>query len=176
MDQAACTDSDPQIFFPDEGQTKQERTQLREQAKAVCSGCPVKKQCREQASARSEKFGVWAGVDRSNNGERKTQTSASRDSASINLTLSPTVAGKRTQSKKTYGSAAANRAARLKRDQTIIAMRAQGHRPPDIARQMQVTERTVYRAISRADTAAPGTTAVEPIAATDENQLVSSPH
>jgi hypothetical protein len=36
----------------------------RAQAAKLCGGCPVFDQCGEAASARREKFGTWAGVDR----------------------------------------------------------------------------------------------------------------
>ena len=35
----------------------------RAKAKAVCSGCPVKLECLEEANEISEPFGVWGGLN-----------------------------------------------------------------------------------------------------------------
>jgi WhiB family redox-sensing transcriptional regulator len=52
---AACKGTDPDIFYPvnEDGA---------EEAKAVCRGCPVRRQCLEYALANLEKEGVWGGL------------------------------------------------------------------------------------------------------------------
>jgi WhiB family transcriptional regulator, redox-sensing transcriptional regulator len=49
----ACADKDPELFFPEPGQTAQI-----EQAKAVCTGCPVLASCLRFA-LRNPVTGVW---------------------------------------------------------------------------------------------------------------------
>lgn len=51
---ARCKGVDPEIFHPpaeEEG----------EDAKAICTLCPVREACLEHALAAREKFGVWGG-------------------------------------------------------------------------------------------------------------------
>lgn len=55
MDLGACQGLDPDIFFPDRGES------LRP-AKAVCDKCIVKDECLEYALASGERFGVWGGT------------------------------------------------------------------------------------------------------------------
>lgn len=52
----ACVDEDPDLFFPEPGQTEQT-----EQAKAVCAGCPVRESCLRFA-LRHAVDGVWGGT------------------------------------------------------------------------------------------------------------------
>jgi WhiB family redox-sensing transcriptional regulator len=54
-EQANCTGVDPDLFFPERGQSTGP-------AKAVCAGCVVREDCLEYALANSEKFGVWGGM------------------------------------------------------------------------------------------------------------------
>ena len=51
---AACLGIDPDLFFPERGNSTRE-------AKAVCAGCPVRLDCLVYALAWSEKFGIWGG-------------------------------------------------------------------------------------------------------------------
>lgn len=53
----ACArpDIDPELFFPERGQSTGE-------AKAICARCPVKDVCLEVALANGEKFGIWGGL------------------------------------------------------------------------------------------------------------------
>jgi Transcription factor WhiB len=46
----------------------------RAEAVKLCSGCPVLAECDEAAEARQERFGVWAGKDRTK--RQKTQEAA----------------------------------------------------------------------------------------------------
>lgn len=61
---AACRGYPFSVFFgPDENwhTSKQERQAAVRQAKAVCAGCPVRKECLEYALTHSERQGVWGG-------------------------------------------------------------------------------------------------------------------
>jgi WhiB family redox-sensing transcriptional regulator len=55
MEEAACANSDPDLFFPERGDSVVE-------AKAVCRGCPVRAECLEYALERGEKYGLWGGL------------------------------------------------------------------------------------------------------------------
>jgi WhiB family transcriptional regulator, redox-sensing transcriptional regulator len=56
----ACWAEDPELFFPI-GHTGPAALQI-EEAKAVCHRCPVMAECRADALARGEEFGVWGGL------------------------------------------------------------------------------------------------------------------
>lgn len=53
-DQAECLGLDPDLFFPERGESTRE-------AKAVCEDCVVREDCLEFAIANREKFGIWGG-------------------------------------------------------------------------------------------------------------------
>lgn len=53
---AACTNSDPELWFPD----AEHRTDPL--AKAICAGCPVKNECLEAAMRNNEVAGIWGGL------------------------------------------------------------------------------------------------------------------
>jgi WhiB family redox-sensing transcriptional regulator len=52
-EQAACRDADPDIFFPERGESLAP-------AKAICFTCPVWDDCYQ--TGLRQKFGVWAGT------------------------------------------------------------------------------------------------------------------
>jgi WhiB family redox-sensing transcriptional regulator len=54
---AACKDSDPDLFFP-QGDTEARNRQ----AFAICRGCPVWEQCREWGFASGDRFATLGGV------------------------------------------------------------------------------------------------------------------
>lgn len=58
-ERAACRGSDPDLFFPEKDQQAQVQV---EEAKAVCSTCPVRAPCLEYALTAREKQGVWGGT------------------------------------------------------------------------------------------------------------------
>lgn len=58
---AACTDADPELFFP-VGESGPAAAQAR-RAKEVCHGCPVEAQCLEWALNTGRTTGVWGGTD-----------------------------------------------------------------------------------------------------------------
>ena len=49
--------ADPEIFFPPRGRGKADA------AKAVCAGCPVRRECLRYALKAPEEHGVWGGLD-----------------------------------------------------------------------------------------------------------------
>ncbi|MFD6153385.1 WhiB family transcriptional regulator [Streptomyces sp. NPDC060243] len=61
MHRAACTDTDPELFFP--VSTEGPGAVQREEAKRVCAGCPVRAECLEYALESKQNSGVWGGLD-----------------------------------------------------------------------------------------------------------------
>jgi WhiB family redox-sensing transcriptional regulator len=55
--EAGCQSIDPDVFFPDRP------SDLATAAKAICRGCPVRKQCLEFALAARLDHGVWGGLN-----------------------------------------------------------------------------------------------------------------
>jgi WhiB family redox-sensing transcriptional regulator len=55
MDRANCLGCDPELFFPERGESVVE-------AKAVCAGCVVRADCLDFALATGEKVGIWGGL------------------------------------------------------------------------------------------------------------------
>lgn len=51
---ANCKGVHPDLFYPERGHSTKE-------AKAVCFGCDVQRECLEHALAAGEKFGIWGG-------------------------------------------------------------------------------------------------------------------
>jgi WhiB family transcriptional regulator, redox-sensing transcriptional regulator len=60
-DQAACRDTDPDLFFP-VGSTGPAIEQIAA-AKLVCRNCDVQGPCLEFALATNQEAGVWGGTD-----------------------------------------------------------------------------------------------------------------
>jgi len=52
---AACSEVDPEIFFPERGGSSKA-------ARAVCSRCDVRMNCLEYALNNKEQFGIWGGT------------------------------------------------------------------------------------------------------------------
>lgn len=55
VDQAACQDHDPALFFPPRGGDTR-------QALAVCRECDVRPECLAYALEAGERFGIWGGT------------------------------------------------------------------------------------------------------------------
>lgn len=53
-DDAICSQTDPEAFFPEKGGSTKE-------AKAICRGCPVRQECLDYAVLHEERFGIWGG-------------------------------------------------------------------------------------------------------------------
>ena len=60
---AACTTADPDLFFPEPGDTFAER-----RAKAICAGCPVRAACLAGAIDRGEPVGIFGGLNETERG------------------------------------------------------------------------------------------------------------
>ncbi len=60
--EGACRDIGPEIFFHPEGERGIARRARDAAAKARCSECPVRVQCREHALRVREPYGVWGGM------------------------------------------------------------------------------------------------------------------
>ena len=58
IDQAACADADPELFFADDRFPWMQR-----EAAAICGECVVSTLCLTAAQERDERHGVWGGVD-----------------------------------------------------------------------------------------------------------------
>lgn len=56
-EQALCTQTDPEAFFPEQGCSVRA-------AKQVCQACPVRAECLEWALTHNEDNGVWGGASR----------------------------------------------------------------------------------------------------------------
>ena len=52
---AACRGIDPDVFYPVSDEDAEE-------AKGICSGCPVRQACLEHALVHREREGVWGGA------------------------------------------------------------------------------------------------------------------
>jgi WhiB family transcriptional regulator, redox-sensing transcriptional regulator len=59
-EQAACQTADPELFFPVAGGGAGVAEIAR--AKAVCSRCPVRRQCLDYAIETGQAHGVWGGT------------------------------------------------------------------------------------------------------------------
>lgn len=59
QDQAACRGEDLNLFFGLEGERGDLKSDREREAKAICSGCPVRSECLEYALSSHEKSGVW---------------------------------------------------------------------------------------------------------------------
>ncbi len=55
QDDAICSQTDPEAFFPEKGGSTKE-------AKKICQGCPVRLECLQFALDHDERFGIWGGL------------------------------------------------------------------------------------------------------------------
>jgi WhiB family redox-sensing transcriptional regulator len=56
MDRARCTQTDPELFFPEQGSPGAE-------AKRICRQCPVRPDCLAYALASTDRLpGIWGGT------------------------------------------------------------------------------------------------------------------
>ncbi len=60
--QGACRQADPDLFFHPEGERGPRKDGRERAAKAVCSSCPVLRQCRAHSLSVREPYGVWGGL------------------------------------------------------------------------------------------------------------------
>lgn len=54
---ALCAQTDPELFFPEVGQTD-----LVRDARNICQQCPLLAECREYAVRHGELHGIWGGT------------------------------------------------------------------------------------------------------------------
>lgn len=57
---AACRGMDTDLFFPIRGKASNSEDVRR--AKAICAGCPVAEECREEAERLNVREGIWGGL------------------------------------------------------------------------------------------------------------------
>lgn len=62
QDEAACRDSDIELFFPIDGERGPLRADRERAAKSVCAACPVRLPCLDYALAYGETHGIWGGL------------------------------------------------------------------------------------------------------------------
>jgi WhiB family redox-sensing transcriptional regulator len=57
---AACRSADPELFFPisDSGKSLKQIAK----AKAICAGCPVRRECLTFALRTQQVYGIWGGT------------------------------------------------------------------------------------------------------------------
>lgn len=56
LDNAACLDHDPDLWFADPS----DKT-ARAQAERICAGCPARTACKDFADASGQEWGIWGG-------------------------------------------------------------------------------------------------------------------
>jgi WhiB family transcriptional regulator, redox-sensing transcriptional regulator len=78
-EQAACRDTDPDLFFP-VGTTGPAIEQIRS-AKAVCAECEVRTPCLEYAIESNQDSGVWGGLSEDERRALRRQRVAARRKA-----------------------------------------------------------------------------------------------
>lgn len=60
---ASCRGPESELFFPPPHAERKEDRDAREgRAKAICSDCPVKPQCLDEALRIGEPHGIWGGL------------------------------------------------------------------------------------------------------------------
>ncbi len=60
--EAACRGLDSDVFFHPDRERGEAREQREAAAKAICSACPVRRECLEHALDVREPYGVWGGL------------------------------------------------------------------------------------------------------------------
>jgi WhiB family redox-sensing transcriptional regulator len=64
LGRAACRALPTELFFP-AGELDEQAVEQAEEAKGVCSGCPVQVTCLEFAIATNQPYGIWGGANAS---------------------------------------------------------------------------------------------------------------
>lgn len=77
---------DPELWWPN-GTTGDEELKIT-QAKAICSNCPVKRECLDWAVDNRQYFGIWGGVTEE---ERKEDRREARRILSLQVDTTPEV-------------------------------------------------------------------------------------
>lgn len=55
MEEGICTQTDPEVFFPERGASAAD-------AKRICGGCPVREKCLEYGLRVRDRYGVYGGL------------------------------------------------------------------------------------------------------------------
>ena len=58
----ACRELPSELFFHPDGERGPSRRNRESKALAICATCPVIQQCRKQALAIQEPYGIWGGL------------------------------------------------------------------------------------------------------------------
>lgn len=61
-DRAACSETDPELFFSPDGERGQARVKREQAAVRVCAGCDVRAECLTYAVDTRQRDGVWGGT------------------------------------------------------------------------------------------------------------------
>ena len=81
-DQAACTDTDPDLFFPSAAPVRP--SSRWDRAKAVCTQCNAQRSCLEFALSTNQESGIWGGASEEERRKlRKAWLAAQRKASSI---------------------------------------------------------------------------------------------
>jgi WhiB family transcriptional regulator, redox-sensing transcriptional regulator len=59
---AACHGGVAALFFTPEGEHGHQRELRERAARAICAGCPVRRQCLESAMSADIRYGLWGGL------------------------------------------------------------------------------------------------------------------
>jgi WhiB family redox-sensing transcriptional regulator len=59
---ARCRGLPPEVFFPEDRDSRRQRRAQEATAKQICATCPVMAACREHALRTHEKYGVWGAL------------------------------------------------------------------------------------------------------------------
>lgn len=70
QDHAACRNTPATVFYPLGHRDTSPYRRALDTALAYCEHCPVRTQCADQADQDGERWGVWAGVDRTHDWRR----------------------------------------------------------------------------------------------------------
>ena len=115
QEDALCAQVDPELFFPEKGQPSRD-------AKKICAGCEVRKQCLQWAIATNQRHGVWGGL-----------TSRERNILARGEKIRKTRTVKKTV-----------------REDAILQLHTASVPPTEIAQRFKINERTVHRIVKKA--------------------------
>ncbi|MCF3962705.1 WhiB family transcriptional regulator [Streptomyces fuscigenes] len=62
LERASCRGEDPELFFPVGGSGSGPTVLQSDEAKTVCAGCPVRRQCLDWAVDAGPVDGIWGGT------------------------------------------------------------------------------------------------------------------
>jgi len=144
-----CAQTDPELFFPEKGGSVRE-------AKAVCTGCPVRAQCLAHALAHDERFGVWGGT--SERERRRLKATAARGGTTSRPAARRTGVPAPGSAPGQVDDVVVARlmaghpvtgASRVEVAQAAIGLQRGGHSARRVAAQLGVQERQVQRWVAR---------------------------